>query len=91
MEAFGVLVLLPLVVGVAAARCITDTRYATLGAVVGTIVVVALAVALLDRGDRWGWIAALMVTPLTAAFAVAAAWLCHARRQARRHRGAHRA
>ena len=85
------LVLLPMAVGVAAARCIADTRYATLGAVAGTIVVVALVVALLDRGDRWGWIAALMVTPLTAAFAVAAAWLCHARRQARRHQDVHRA
>jgi len=90
MEPLAILVVLPLAAGAAAACWFDDVRAATLAAVIVTAVGVCVLVALLDQGLRWGWIAALLTTPLTAAFAAAAALACHFQRDARRRRRARR-
>ncbi|HEY7902709.1 MAG TPA: hypothetical protein VIH36_04600 [Casimicrobiaceae bacterium] len=79
MNALIVLVLLPLLVGVAAEALFREPRRASLVAVVATAVLTCVAVQVLDRGDSWNWIAGLMVLPLSIALAVAATLLCDGR------------
>lgn len=90
VSAFVVLVILPVLVGVAAEALFREPRRASLAAVIATAVVTCLAVLILDRGDSWSWIAGLMVLPLSIALAVAATLVCDGRlhmppRHANRH------
>jgi hypothetical protein len=85
VNALIVLVLLPLLVGVAAEALFREPRRASLVAVVATAVLTCLAVQVLDRGDSWNWIAGLMVLPLSIALAVAATLLCDGRFDPPRH------
>lgn len=79
MNALIVLVLLPLLVGVAAEALFREPRRASLVAVVATAVLTCVTVQVLDRGDSWNWIAGLMVLPLSIALAVAATLVCDGR------------
>jgi hypothetical protein len=79
MGALFVLVLLPVLVGIAAEMLFREPRRASLAAVIATAFVTCLAVLVLDRGDAWSWIAGLMVLPLSIALAVAATLVCDGR------------
>jgi hypothetical protein len=90
MGALLVLVVLPVLVGVAAEALFREPRRASLAAVIATAVVTCLAVLVLDRGDAWSWIAGLMVLPLSIALAVAATLVCDGRMHLPpRHAGRH--
>ena len=73
MEPLLVLVVLPVLVGIASELAFRDARNASLAAAVGTALAVCLCVKLLDPNATWGWLAALLVSPLPIAFAVATA------------------
>ena len=86
MQAIAILFVLPLVVGVAAQLTFRDPKRASLVAVVGTLVTLALCVDALDPGGRWSWLAGLMVAPLPIAVSVAAVLICHGRLEGPRPR-----
>jgi uncharacterized membrane protein len=72
MEPLLILVVLPALIGSVAEFVFRDAKRATLTAAVGSILMVAVSVIVLDPAAKWGWIAALLVAPLPVAFAVAA-------------------
>jgi hypothetical protein len=73
MEPLLVLVVLPVFVGIASELAFRDARNASLAAALGAALTVCLCVKLLDPDATWGWLAALLVSPLPIAFAVATA------------------
>jgi hypothetical protein len=79
MEPIAILLALPVAVGVAAALCFPDVRSASLVAALASVLAVCISVSLLGGMDRWSWIAAFMVSPLTVAFTVAAVVVCQGR------------
>jgi hypothetical protein len=89
MSPLLVLVVFPILVGVAAEYVFRDARRATLAAAVGAAAVTCLSIQFLDSTATWSWLAALLVSPLPIAFAVASAifWYghLHGRRPRRRH------
>jgi hypothetical protein len=86
MQAIVILFVLPLIVGVASQLTFRDAKRASLAAVVGTLVAIALCVDVLDSSGRWSWLAGLMVSPLPIAVAVAAVLVCHGRLEGHRPR-----
>lgn len=84
MQPIVILFLLPLLVGVASHAALRDAKRASLAAVAGTLVALALCVDALDPASRWSWIAGLMVSPLPIAVAVAAVLVCHGRQEGHR-------
>jgi len=90
MEPLLILVVLPAVIGSVAEFVFRDAKRASLYAAVGSVLMVALCVIVLDPAARWGWIAAFLVAPLPVAFAVAAVMYWYGRlelheRPRRRH------
>jgi hypothetical protein len=90
MEPLLVLVLLPVLVGIASELAFRDARNASLAAAAGSTLVVCLCVRALDPNAPWGWLAGLLVSPLPVAFAVATALFLYGhlrggRRSKRRH------
>ena len=79
-----VLVVLPLLVGVAAATLLRDTNRACFAA---ALVSTALVYACLDRlapGGEWTWLATFLIAPLTIAFALAAVLVSFGRTHVRK-------
>lgn len=89
MEPVAVLLVLPVLIGVAAERLFREARYAMLAASLGAALVVALCVKLLDPIGGWSWLAAMMVSPLPIALAVGTALICHGHADSRRRRRGH--
>jgi uncharacterized membrane protein len=81
---YVVLFLLPVMIGIAAALCVRDTRKASLAATLGTILAVYVCLQAGDPEGTWNWLAALLVLPMPVAFALVAVVLRHGRAQTRR-------
>jgi predicted outer membrane lipoprotein len=90
VEPLLVLVVLPVLLGIAADFVFREPRKATFAAALATVAGVCLFVEVRGTNATWTWFAALLVSPLSVAFAVAAAlfWYGHLQERARRkHRG----
>lgn len=83
MEPIAILLVLPVLIGVAAERYFRDVKNASLAAALGSALVVALCVKALDPDGNWSLLAAMMVSPLPIAFAAGAVLICHGRSEAR--------
>ena len=73
MKPFLVLVVMPVLIGIASELAFRDARKASLAATIGTTLAVCLCVQIFDPNAAWTWVAALLVSPLPIAFAVATA------------------
>ena len=91
MEPLLVLVVLPVLLGVAADLVFREPRKATFAAALATVVIVCAFAQLRGTDAPWTWFAALLVSPLSVAFAVATAlfWYGHLQECARRRRRSH--
>lgn len=90
MEPFAVLIVLPVLVGVAAELVFRDTSRASLAAAVVSSASVYTCLRLLDPGGTWNWLASFLVSPLAIACSLATVLACFGylegrRRQPRRH------
>jgi hypothetical protein len=89
VEPVLVLVLLPVAVGALAEAVFRDAKRASIAAALGAALGVVLAVQALDRNESWSWIAALLVSPIPVALAIATALFWYGRTTKRlRDRGA---
>jgi len=86
MEPLLVLVVLPMLVGIVSELAFRDAKKASLAAALGTTAVVCLSVELLDTHASWAWLAALLVSPLPIACAVATALFLYGHMHARRRK-----
>jgi len=84
MEPLLVLVVIPAAIGVAAEIAFRDAKRATLAATLGTLLAVAAAVHVRGPDAGWGWLAALLVSPLPIACSVATALLVYGHVRERR-------
>ena len=89
MEPLVVLILLPVLIGVAAEMFFRDTIRASAVATIVSPTVVYICLTTLDPGGTWNWLAAFLVLPLPIAFALAAVLICYGRVQTRRRHGRH--
>lgn len=81
MQAFLVLFMLPVAIGVVAELLFRDTSRATLAATITAPLVVFLCLKLLDPSGTWNWLATLLFSPLAIALALAAVLFCFGRSQ----------
>jgi len=84
MKPFLILVVMPVLIGIASGLAFRDARNASLAATIGATLAVCLSVKLFDPNAEWTWVAALLVSPLPIAFAVATALFLYGNSQARR-------
>lgn len=84
MEAFFVLFVLPVLIGVAAVALFHDTTKASCAATFASPLVVFCGIGLRDPEGSWNWLATLLVSPLAIAFALGAVMICCGRAQIRR-------
>jgi hypothetical protein len=84
VEPLVVLILLPVLIGVAAEAYFRDPARASLAATIVSPTVVYICLTTLDPGGTWNWLAALLVTPFAIALALAAVMVCFGRSQVRR-------
>ncbi len=90
MEPLAVLIVLPVLVGAAAALLFRDTSRASLAAAVVSSLSVYTCVSLLDPGGTWNWLATFLVSPLAIAFSLATVLTCFGYFEGRhRHRRRH--
>ena len=82
-----VLIIVPALIGLAAAMAFRKIRDASFAAALGSPVVVYLWVTAVDPSDTWSPLATLLVAPLVMAVAVTTVLLCAGRSHIRRHRG----
>lgn len=91
MEPFAVLIVLPVMVGVAAELLFRDTSRASLTAAVMSSLCVYACLKLLDPDGRWNGLATFLVSPLAIAFSLATVLTCfgylEGRQRNRRRRG----
>jgi hypothetical protein len=90
MQPFAVLVLLPIVIGIAAEGLFRDAQRASLVAAILASLEVYGSLATLDPGGEWNGLATFLVSPLAIAFSLATVLTCFGfregrRRQRRRH------
>ena len=89
MEPLIVLILLPILIGVACEMFFRDTVRASAVATIASPTVVYVCLATLDPGGTWNWLATLLVSPLAIALALAAVMVCfgraHVRKRPRRN------
>ena len=86
MEPLLVLVALPVLIGTASELVFRDAKKASLAATLGTAIALCLCVYLLDAQTRWSVLAALLVSPLPIACAVATALFLYGHLQERERR-----
>jgi hypothetical protein len=84
MEPFAVLIVLPVVVGVAAELAFRDTSRASLAAAVVSSASVYTCLRWLDPEGAWNWLATFLVSPLAIAFSLATVLTCFGYREGRR-------
>jgi hypothetical protein len=90
MEPFAVLIVLPVIVGVAAELLFRDTSRASLAAAVTSSLCVYACLKLLDPDGRWNGLATFLVSPLAIAFSLATVLTCFGYLEGRqRHRRRH--
>ncbi len=86
MQPLLILVVLPAIVGVCAELVFRDARNASLAAAIGAVAATCIAVQVLAPHAAWNWLAALLVSLLPIAIAVAAALYWYGRSSTpRRH------
>ena len=83
MQALAVLVVFPVLIGIASQLAFHDVRRATCAATLAAALVVATCLAASDPGGSWTWLATFLVLPLPIAFALAAVVLCYGRSRVR--------
>jgi hypothetical protein len=83
MEPLLILVLLPMVIGAASWVVFRDTTRASCAATAGSMLGIYLCLKALDPDGTWSWLAALLVSPLPIALALATVHFCHGRPQIR--------
>jgi hypothetical protein len=86
MEPLFVLVLLPVVIGFVSERVFADTTTAALVAAIVTALVLFASLQVLAPDAQWNSLAALLVSPLPIAFALATVVICCGRPHHRRDR-----
>jgi len=84
MKPFLILVVMPVLIGIASELAFRDARNASLAATIGATLVVCLSVQIFDPSATWTWVAALLVSPLPIAVAVATALFLYGNLQTRR-------
>jgi len=84
MQPFAVLVLLPIVIGIAAEGLFRDAQRASLVAAILASLEVYLSLATLDPGGEWNGLATVLVSPLAIAFSLATVLACFGFREGRR-------
>jgi hypothetical protein len=84
MEPLVVLFVLPVLIGAASVAVFHDTTRASCVATFAAPLVVFCCLRSLDPDGEWNWLATLLVTPLTIAFALAAVMLLYGRSQVRK-------
>lgn len=84
MEPLVVLFVLPVLVGVASVAVFRDTTKASCVATFASPLAVLGCLISLDPDGTWNWLAALLVAPLTIAFALATVMFYYGRSQVRR-------
>ena len=83
MQPLAVLVVFPVLIGIASQLAFGDARKAACAAMFGAAIVVFGCLVASDPGGTWNWLAALLVMPLPIALALAAVVLCHGRSRVR--------
>ena len=83
MEPLLVLVLVPVLIGAASWKFFRDSSRASCAASAGSVLAICLCLGALDRDGSWSWLAALLVSPLPIACALATVQFCHGRSQVR--------
>ena len=86
MEPLAVLIVLPVVVGVAAQLLFRDTSRASLAAAVVSSLSVYTCLRLLDPEGAWNGLATFLVSPLAIAFSLAAVLTCFGYLEGRRRK-----
>lgn len=88
MEPLVVLVVLPIVVGVASELAFRDTARASLAAALASSLAVYACLTHLDPGGEWNALAGFLVSPLAIAISLATVLLCFGaiERRSIRHR-----
>ena len=81
MQPLLVLVLLPLLIGVAAELIFRDTTKASLAAALACPLAVFLCLGYLEPEGRMSWLATLLVSPFAIAFSLVAVLVCYGRVQ----------
>ena len=84
MKPLLVLVVLPVLIGVVSTMLFRGVRSASLAATIGAPAVVYLFFKALDPEGTWGWLAALLISPLVIAMALVTVLLWFGRSRVRR-------
>lgn len=91
MQPFAVLVVMPVLVGLAAELLFRDTTRASAAAAAASSILVYACLAALDPGGAWNGLATFLVSPLAIAFSLATVIACFGYIEGRsRRRRAHR-
>jgi hypothetical protein len=89
MAPFAVLIVLPVMVGVAAELLFRDTSRASLAAAIVSSLSVYACLRLLDPDGAWNGLATFLVSPLAIAFSLATVLTCFGYFEGRRRRKRH--
>lgn len=89
MEPLAVLIVLPILIGIASELLFRDTTHASLAAAVATTLFLFVCLRLLAPDGLWNWLAVLLVSPLAIASALAAVLLLYGHKESRRRRRRH--
>lgn len=84
MEPLLVLILLPVLIGVAAELIFRDTTHASFAAALACPLAIFVCLEYLGRDDRMSWLATLLVSPFAIAFSLVAVLVSYGRAQARK-------
>ena len=84
MQPLAVLVVLPVLIGLAAEWVLRDASRASLAAAILSACAVYSCLAALDPGGQWNGLASFLVSPLAIAFSLATVLLCFGFREGRR-------
>ncbi len=87
MKPLVIILVLPVLIGIASEFYFRDAKKASFAAALGAVLVVFLGVIVLDLEGTWNWVAALLLSPLPVAFGVVTVLFCYGRLQMRRRRG----
>lgn len=86
MQAFIVLFVFPVLIGLACQRLFSDTTKATFAATLAAPLVMYVCLHGLDPTGTWNWLATLLVSPLVIALALATVLFCFGRPQVPKRR-----
>jgi len=84
VKPFLILFAFPVLVGILGETIFRDARKGSLAAALGAIAATFAFVQVLEPRGSWNWIAALLVSPLPMAIAVAVAMFVHGRKRSPR-------